>query len=471
MVALASTISMETLYFTVKLLLILSYEIFEPSLKLSLVTNVGSSNATHCSLAIDNAGSSNATYCSFPVLTLFGTPAPVCSTPYNADSSSTSLCPLTHDNEYEDTLCLHCSSIVVTPYGTPAPVYSISFDSTDVDSVNTPHLTSIVTSVTSLETLLSGNPRDHQLPDVSFPLARLLAGNESLATMSARDDDSDPEETTQEPIPFLVTWITSLGEDPASPKGLSIIELCQRIGIYTMEDLELIAPDMITALPPGCPPVVAYRLHQFLHSAQLLGESKMDTFANFNARIRTFNSPPTPAMESSSVSPELTAKTPQRTPSVRQKSFSTRVRSSEFFVPQDFQPALDSSITSPGESMPWGALPPLLLPRDREYRAAFGEVDPFAGDLNREAGRVEAKMREKLLASAVSTILTFSGRRTGFIRWRNGFVESMTSVGRAAVLEPDYVAKATASGISPQDIAISNRFVYSVLKSALTGTP
>ena len=46
----------------------------------------------------------------------------------------------------------------------------------------------------------------------------------------------------------------------------------------------------------------------------------------------------------------------------------------------------------------------------------------------------------------------------------------MTTVGRAAVLDPDYVLRAKAANTPPQDIAEANRFVYAVLKSALVGT-
>ena len=57
------------------------------------------------------------------------------------------------------------------------------------------------------------------------------------------------------------------------------------------------------------------------------------------------------------------------------------------------------------------------------------------------------------------------------MRWRNSFVEFMTTVGRAAVLDPDYVATALKAGTPPADVAEANRFVYAVLKSTLVGTP
>ena len=47
----------------------------------------------------------------------------------------------------------------------------------------------------------------------------------------------------------------------------------------------------------------------------------------------------------------------------------------------------------------------------------------------------------------------------------------MTTVGRAAVLDDNFLTKATADKTSPADIADANRFVYAVLKSAVSGTP
>ena len=226
---------------------------------------------------------------------------------------------------------------------------------------------------------------------------------------------------------FMSNWMTSVGEDIARPQTIAVLDLCRAIGIHAIEDLELIAPSLLEIIPPGTPPVVAFRLHQHLHTADRMGAgfgmvSKL-SFAEFSTQLRLISAPPsTPAPP---LATQAVTEKPQRPPSSRQKSFPTRPRSSEFFNPTDFHPALVTAASPaglPDTTQSWGSLPPLYGQRKNDYRDAFDTVDPYGASLNEEATRIVAKLREKILTTAVATVLPFSGRRTNFMRWRNSFV-------------------------------------------------
>jgi hypothetical protein len=85
-------------------------------------------------------------------------------------------------------------------------------------------------------------------------------------------DSDDGNPTTVSRVDFLSSWFTDLGEDISSPKTAAMIALCKGIGIFSFEDMQIVASDYMASLPVGVPPVVAFRVQQLLQREDLVAE-------------------------------------------------------------------------------------------------------------------------------------------------------------------------------------------------------
>jgi hypothetical protein len=126
-------------------------------------------------------------------------------------------------------------------------------------------------------------------------------------------------------------------------------------------------------------------------------------------------------------------------------------------------------------STAWGVLPRLTSEKDDAYRAELMQdgdapVDPYASSLTDEARIAEGKIRESMLKSALKEISPFSGLNEDWLQWKNDSLACFTLAGRRMVLKDEFRERARDNGWSAEQISDANRFVWTLLKSAVSGT-
>jgi hypothetical protein len=127
-------------------------------------------------------------------------------------------------------------------------------------------------------------------------------------------------------------------------------------------------------------------------------------------------------------------------------------------------------------STAWGALPRLTSDKDDAHREELmrdhdSPVDPHASSLTAEAKIAEEKIRESMLKSALKEISPFSGVvNEDWLQWKNDSLACFTLAGRRMVLEDEFRQRAHENGWSAEQISDANRFAWTLLKSAVSGT-
>jgi hypothetical protein len=98
-------------------------------------------------------------------------------------------------------------------------------------------------------------------------------------------------------------------------------------------------------------------------------------------------------------------------------------------------------------------------------------VDPYASNLTEEARQSEVKVREGMLKAALKDISPFSGKPVDWLQWKDDTLACFTLAGRRMVLEENFRDYVTNSlGWSSEQVVDANRFVWTLLKSAVQGT-
>ena len=210
-----------------------------------------------------------------------------------------------------------------------------------------------------------------------------------LIPISLLAEIMDQDEKDFKPDDFVQTWMEAIGQDTDSLRVISMMELLRTLGVSSQDDLELAAPEFASQVPPDTPPVLAYRLFQLLYHGELLSQDvPFSTYGEFSTLVRS-HLPSIAAVQPSLLSEEDALHIPIPPPRTKPG------RRSEFHSVRDFQSTrpliLEDSSSRTLDSDSWGSLPPLLHDRDREYRDRFGDVDPYAGGINAEAVRIEAR--------------------------------------------------------------------------------
>ena len=122
------------------------------------------------------------------------------------------------------------------------------------------------------------------LHDSSFPASPVMPSG-----VMPSDDGEEPAETVEdENIPFTMeVWMSSLGADISTSKTQAMLALCSRIGICSLDDLEMVASAFTSSLPRGVSPVTAFRVHQLMQKEGLFGATAANirTYADFLEKI------------------------------------------------------------------------------------------------------------------------------------------------------------------------------------------
>jgi len=112
-----------------------------------------------------------------------------------------------------------------------------------------------------------------------------------------------------------------------------------------------------------------------------------------------------------------------------------------------------------GEADLFVALPPLS-----------DEANHADSTLSSAEGKVhQAKLREKMILAAMTSLAVFSDKPEDWLEWRDAVIANFTAAGRVEVLRPDFLEWARHSGMTGVEVGEYDTWAHAILKSAIEG--
>ncbi len=106
-------------------------------------------------------------------------------------------------------------------------------------------------------------------------------------------DIMDQDEKEFQPEDFVSSWMAYEKQDTDSTRVIAMMELLRSLGVSSLADLEIVAPEFAGQIPLGTAPVLAYRMQQLFYAAHFLpGDDPMLSFGAFGALVRSHHPPP-----------------------------------------------------------------------------------------------------------------------------------------------------------------------------------
>ena len=117
-----------------------------------------------------------------------------------------------------------------------------------------------------------------------------------------------------------------------------------------------------------------------------------------------------------------------------------------------------NSVSSTNEGGLWAALPSL------ERFAMSNKDNP-----TEEGEKLQSKLREKMITSAVTTLPAFNDSPEDFVEWRDRAMQTFAAAGRVQVLYPNFQEWAASEGWAAQEMLETDRWASVIIRSALAG--
>ena len=290
----------------------------------------------------------------------------------------------------------------------------------------------------------------------------------------------------------LKTWVIANARDTDVSRIMKLLTKC---GMSDLNDVNDMASDLFGSMPTSesVKPIVVLRLWQLLVHTNFMDGQPVPSLRSVNAHFNGTSGngiSPTPAASGSSTelklpmphelqmpppppSPtRLTAAT--STPACARKGAREALsrpsrRSSGLFTTATLNGTLGGGFVSstpgmggasgPIVSDPWEILPP--LERDHLHSGLASDTELI----------LQAKLREKMITSAVQTLTPFTDEPEDWIEWRDATLQTFKTAGRLIVLEPHYHAVAKSAGWSVFAIEEADRWAHAVMLAAMAGCP